>query len=183
MIRLSMRAAVAVAILAVGAVSVMSAMAHGQAGEGPGYGQGTYGPCPYQGMMGPETGKMNPGAGPGPGMMGHGAGVMGHGAGVMGHGAGMMGHGYGHRPGKMGPGMMSPEMGAHGYLDRDLSAADVKEILEHRLFHQGNKRLRVGKVEVRDEDTVLAEIETVDGSLVERLEANRHTGWIYSTEQ
>ena len=58
-----------------------------------------------------------------------------------------------------------------------------KEFLEHRLFHQGNKRLRVGKVEVRDEDTVLAEIETVDGSLVERLEANRHTGWIYSTEQ
>jgi len=79
--------------------------------------------------------------------------------------------------------MMSPEMGAHGYLDRDLSAADVKEILEHRLFHQGNKRLRVGEVEVKDENTVLAEIETVDGSLVERLEANRHTGWIYSTEQ
>ncbi len=71
---------------------------------------------------------------------------------------------------------MSPGRGGSGVLDRDLSVEDVKGILAHRLDHQGNARLRVGKVEAKGDDSVVAEIETVDGSLVERLEVNVHTG-------
>ena len=75
----------------------------------------------------------------------------------------------------MGHGMMG--LGSDGeYLDRDLSTDDVKAILEHRLFHHGNHRLRVGAVSANDDDTIVAEVETVDGSLVERFAVDRHTG-------
>jgi hypothetical protein len=72
--------------------------------------------------------------------------------------------------------MMTPGRGGSGTLDRDLSVDDVKAILEHRLSHQGNARLRAGKVEAKDGDTVVAEVETVDGSLVDRFEVDVHTG-------
>ena len=75
----------------------------------------------------------------------------------------------------MGQGMMG--LGSDGeYLDSDLSIDDVKAILEHRLSHHGNSRLRVGAVNESDEDTIVAEVETVDGSLVERFAVDRHTG-------
>ena len=103
--------------------------------------------------------------------------MMGRGMGMMGPGMGMMGPGAG-QPGKMDPGsgMMTPGRGDPGALDRDLTVEDVKDILAHRLAHQGNERLQVGKVEAKGDDAVVAEIETVDGSLVERLEVDVHTG-------
>ncbi len=124
-----------------------------------GYGQRSGMTCPGMGMMGPGTGIM----GPGMGMMSPGMGMMGPGAG---------------QPGMMGPGsgMMTPGRGRQGALDRGLSIEDVKGILAHRLAHQGNERLRVGKVEAKGDDAVVAEIETVDGSLVERFEVDVHTG-------
>jgi len=118
-----------------------------------------------QGMMGPGYGMMGPG---GQGMMGPGMGTMGQGGqGMMGPGMGMMGPG--------GQGMPGAGAQSRGYLDRDLSEDDVSAILAHRLTHQGNPRLRVGKVEARDDDTFVADIETVDGSLVERYLVDRHT--------
>ena len=48
--------------------------------------------------------------------------------------------------------------------------------MEHRLEHYGNDRLRVGKVEQRDDDVIVVDVETVDGSLVERYLVDRHTG-------
>jgi hypothetical protein len=90
-------------------------------------------------------------------MMGHG--MMGHGM-----GSGMMGQGQG-----MGPGMMQP-------LRQDLTAADVQHMMEHRLSWQGNPNVKVGTVEEKDDDTIVAEIVTQDGSLVQRLEVDRHTG-------
>jgi hypothetical protein len=166
--------------LVVGMTAVPPATAHG-GGQGYGHGQSRYGPCAsQQGMMGPgaaQQSMMGGGHGQGSGMMGPGMGMMGQGMGMMSPGMGMMGPGAG-QPGKMGPrsGMMTPGRGGPGVLDRDLSVDDVKAILEHRLSHQGNARLRVGTVEAKSDDSVVAEIETVDGSLVDRFEVDVHTG-------
>ena len=148
--------------------------------HGPGAGQqypespGTMGP----GMMGP--GMMGPGM-MGPGMMG---------PGMM--GPGMMG------PGMMGPGMMAPGQGGQGMMapgfgrgpglgdqvvpSKDLTADDVRHFLEHRLEMHGNKRLKVGEVKEAGEDKIVADITTADGSLVERLEVDRHTGTMQHAE-
>ena len=144
-------------------------------GQNMGPGMMGYGMGP--GMMGYGTGPGMMGYGMGPGMMGHGMGpgMMGHGMGpgMMGYGTGpgMMGHGMG--PGMMGqgmrPGMMQP-------LRQDLSAKDVKHIMEHRLAWNGNPNVKVGKVEEKDDDTIVAEIVTQGGSLVQKLEVDRHTG-------
>ncbi len=69
----------------------------------------------------------------------------------------------------MSPGMMQP-------LAKDLSASDVQHMIEHRLAWQGNPNLKVGKVEEKDDNTVVAEIVTKEGSLVQRLEVDRHRG-------
>jgi hypothetical protein len=143
-------------VLIAAAVTASPALAHGMA---MGQGFGSAAPCYGQhGMMGP--GMM--GQGMGPGMMGQGMGPS------------MMGQSTG--PGMMGQGMGSPSGGTAQYRDRDLTVDEVKSILEHRLEHNGNERLRVGKVEEKDDDVIIAEVETVDGSLVERYAVDRHTG-------
>jgi len=80
----------------------------------------------------------------------------------------------------MGPGMMGPGY-AYGTgreaAAEDLGVDDVKTRLEHWLEIQGNDRLKLGKVEEVDADTITAEIVTVDDSLVQKLAVNRHTGW------
>jgi hypothetical protein len=135
---------------------------------GPGMGPGMMGPGMGPGMMGP--GMM--GQGMGPGMMGgcpwwQGQGMMG--PGMM--GPGMMGQGMG--PGMMGQGMGPGSMAA---LPQDLSVENVRHMLEHQLAWQGNPNLKLGKVEEQDEDTIVAEIVTQDGSVVQRLHVDRHTG-------
>jgi len=122
----------------------------------------------------------------GPGMMGPGWGQQGAWSGMM--GPGMMG------PGMMGPGMMGPGLGQQGgwpgtmgpgamqSLPQDLSAAQVEHMLQHQITWSGNPNLRVGPVEERDADTIVADIVTKDGSLVQRLEIDRHTGWMMPAE-
>ena len=118
-------------------------------------------PCPGGGqgmMMGP--GMMGPGM-TGPGMMG----------------PGMTG------PGMMGPGMMGPGWGGQGMYGRmappqDLTVSDVQTMLERYLQWQGNPHLKEGDVKEKDKDTITAEIVTADGSLVQRMEVDRHTGWM-----
>jgi len=122
-----------------------------------------YGP----GMMG--------GYGPGYGMMG-GYGPGWHGGG---YGPGMMGGGYG--PGWMmhgggyGPGMM------YGYAsgnqgDLNLTADQVKAYLQQMIR---NPNLTVGDVKEKDADTIVAEVVTKQGSsLVQRLDFNRHNGFV-----
>ena len=89
----------------------------------------------------------------------------------------MSGHMSGHGSG-MGMGMMSgcPGLGGPATAALELSADDVRGRLEGMLTWHGNDRLKLGEVSEIDDDTVRAEIVTVDGSLVERLEVNRHTG-------
>ncbi len=124
-------------------------------GQGQGGGRGSQ-PCP--------TGRM------GPGMMGPGMGGQGK------TGPGMMG------PGMGGQGMMGPRFSkGHGFGTRvvpmrHLTVDDVRHFLEHRLARRGNKRLKLGEVKEADEDTIIAEIVTVDDSLVQRFKIDRHTG-------
>ena len=133
-----------------------------------------------QGMMGP--GMMGPGM-MGPGMMGPGYGPGGSGMPMMGPGMGQgmgpgMGQGMGPGPG-MGQGM-GPGMGG-GMMQQprqSVSVDDVRDMLERRLAWQGNPNVKLGKVEEKDADTILAEIVTQDGSLVERLEVDRRSGWM-----
>lgn len=137
---------------------------------GPGYGMGHgygYGMAP------------DPRYHMGPGMRGPGYG-MGHGYHM---GQGMMEPRYHMGPGqRMGPGMMGPGYGmGPGYeryqaLPRDLTTDDVRHMLGHQLEWQGNPNLKLGTVEEKDEDTIVAEIVTNDGSLVDRLAVDRHTG-------
>jgi hypothetical protein len=141
----------------------------GQGQMGPGYGMG-------QGMTG--QGQMGPGYGMGQGMTGQGQ--MGPGYG-MGQGMGPgMGPGYGMGPGMTGQGQMGPGYGmGQGMtqpLPRDLSADDVKHMIEHQLAWQGNPNVKVGNVQEKDDDTIVAEIVTQDGSLVQKFEVDRHTG-------
>jgi len=109
---------------------------------------------------------------------GMGYGMMGPGYGM---GPGMMGQyqGYGMGPGMMGPYQgygMSPGYGGQQMMGRDLTADDVRHMLEHRLQWNGNERLKVGEVQEVDGDTIMADIVTVDGSLVDRFRIDRHTG-------
>ncbi len=178
-------------LLAVGVAAAISlgisplVSAHGpgaNSGNQPGssnMGPGMMGQGMGSGMMGQGMGPGMMGQGMGPGMMGQGmgSGMMGYGMrpGMMGQGMGPGMMGYGMRPGMMGqgmrPGMMQP-------LRQDLSAKDVKHIMEHRLAWNGNPNVKVGKVEEKDDDTIVAEIVTQDDSLVQKLEVDRHTGWM-----
>ncbi len=182
-----MAAAAGVTLLA---VSAGPGLAHGMAGRGdtpqmqpahmgqayggpsaaPSYGTS---PCPGMradvgpGMMMGHGSMMGHGMMRGHGMMDHGMmghGVMGHGS-MMGHG--MWGGGYGHGPG-YGKSVIQP--------DKDLSAGGVRGRLERSLKWHGNKRLKVGEVKEIDDDTVVAEIVTLEDSLVQRLKIDRHSG-------
>ena len=127
--------------------------------------------------------------------------------GMMEHMAAMMAH-HGMGQGQpMQPGMMSEDM-APGMMDQgmapgmmgqnrgpgtggwsglegrrvvptmQLSTDDVRRFLERHLTALGNERLMVGNVEAVDDDTIAADIVTVDDSLVESFEVDRHTGVI-----
>lgn len=136
---------------------------------GQGQGGGWAGRAGHMGTMGRGHG-MGPGYGMGPGMMMDPGTMMGHGM--------MMGPGYG-----MGHGtMMGPAYGVGtcpGFAaraDKDLDADDVRSSIERSLDWHGNKRLKVGDVNETDDDTIVAEIVTLDGSLVQRLAVDRHSG-------
>jgi hypothetical protein len=165
--------AAACMVAAMGLGAAAPALAHGSAEHGPNPDcprhHGWYmGPGMMGQGMGPGCGMMDQDMGPGYGMMGQG---MGRGYGMMDQG---MGPGYGMGQG-MGPGMMAP-------LREDLSVADVRHMMEHRLAWNGNPHIKVGKVEESDDDTIVADIVTQDGSLVQKLEVDRHTGWTHPAQ-
>ena len=122
-------------------------------------------------MMGGQTqpGQMMGGQ-MSPGMMQGGQGGM--------MGPGMMGMMHGGQGGMMGHGMMGQGFGDRVVPSTHLSNDDVRHFLEHRLARRGNKRLKVGEVKEEGKDSIVADIVTVDDSLVERLKVDRHTGRI-----
>ena len=90
------------------------------------------------------------------------------------HGAMMMGRGG------MGRRMMHSGRRMHGEMQvrqiQHLEVDDAKHFFEHYLERMDNKRLKLGKVEQTDDDTIIAEIVTVDGSLVHKFQVDRHSG-------
>jgi hypothetical protein len=95
----------------------------------------------------------------------------------------MMGQGM--RSRMMGPGMMQggrgPGMdalfGARVERMLNLTADDVRSYLDFRLERLKNKRLKIGDIKLED-GAAIADIVTVDNSLVQRLKVDRHTGAI-----
>jgi len=80
-----------------------------------------------------------------------------------------MGPGYGMRQDTRAP-------------DRDLDVEHVRRHLERQLAWQGNPHIKVGDVTQTDDDTIVAEIVTQDGSLVQKLEVDRHNGLMRPVE-
>ena len=145
----------------------------------------------HHGMMG--QGMMGQGAMPmmmAPGMMNQGMMPM-MGYGMTGQGMmmpmmmapGMMGQGMMNQ-GAMGQGMMNqgatPMMGmaAAAPLDAD----HVRPHLEQHLAMMGLPNLMLGSIEAEDDDTLVAEIVTRDGTLVQRLAVDRHSGAVTPLE-
>ena len=101
-----------------------------------------------------------------------------------------MGPGQMTMPGMMGPGMMmAPGMpGANGFpcanqvADKDLTANDVRSILDGHLQRMGHARLTVGDVTKTDDD-YLAEVTTKEGSLVWRLKLDAKTGTMHHVSE
>lgn len=61
-----------------------------------------------------------------------------------------------------------------------LTQEDAVSIVEGYLKKINNPNLKVGKVERTADEDYLVEIVTRDGSLVDKLEVNRLSGWIHS---
>ena len=111
-----------------------------------------------------------------------------------GKGYGMRGYhqggGYGRHGGQMGYGMRGNQMGggygAQGYrmgmgfapaaITAPVTVDSIKSIVAARLSMWSNPNLKLGEVVEKDENTISAEIVTIDGSLVQRLEFDRKTG-------
>jgi len=149
----SVAIAATVAILSLGtaATTSISSYAHGT-----GDGQATAG----------SPGTMMQGQMSGQGYMGRHMGGQGHMGSHMG-GQGQMGN---HMMGGQG------HMGGNPAMTLDLSVDDVRKIIEGRMAMHGNDRLKVGNIEVVDDETIIAEIVTVDDSLVMKMEFDRKTG-------
>ncbi len=94
---------------------------------------------------------------------------------------------FGRRGRGPGDGFMGPRRRGGGFnalaralgprdLDLNLTVDQARTLAESRLILSGNDRLKVGSVEVVDDDTIAVEIVTVDDSLVVRREIDRDTG-------
>jgi len=66
----------------------------------------------------------------------------------------------------------------YGPPAEDMTVERARTMLEGALAWHGNPRLKLGMVEEQNEDTIVAEILTVDDSLVQRLVIDRATGAI-----
>lgn len=132
------------------------------------------------GMMGGMRGGPMAEGMPGGGMMGQGMMDDGETA------PGMMGM-DGMPMGPMMRGGMHRHMGGHGLgpellygmphgAPSEMTPARVETFLSHLLERHGNPRLELGAITEGDDGSIIAEIVTVDGSLVQRLAFNRFPG-------
>lgn len=95
----------------------------------------------------------------------------------MGGQGGMMGAMMAHMS-KMKGGMAGGQghMGGKSAKAYNFNTDDIRKIVAARLVWQGNDRLKVGKVEAAGDDAIVAEIVTVDDSLVYKLKYDRKSG-------
>jgi hypothetical protein len=94
------------------------------------------------------------------------------------HGTDMTGTDHGAMTGAAAGGCPMGGMGQQAAkLAKPLTVDDVKALVTKRLAAHGNERLKVGKVTEKDANTIVAEVVTVDNSLVRTIEFDRNTGW------
>jgi hypothetical protein len=79
------------------------------------------------------------------------------------------------QPGMMRGRGMGPAL-LYGPPAEGITVERARTMLEGALAWHGNPRLKLGTVEEQNEDTIVAEILTVDDSLVQRLAIDRATG-------
>lgn len=139
-------------LLSIGVAVAGSALAQGMMGGGTGQGM--------TGMMQGDQGMMRGGM-IGRGMQGGPGEMM----------CPMMG---GMMDGRMSAGM-SGLFGSRVVPKMNLSADDVRSYLTAQIDRLGNKRLKVGSVNA-DSGNIIAEVVTVDNSLVQRMKVDRSTG-------
>ena len=85
------------------------------------------------------------------------------------------------QPGMMRGRGMGPAL-LYGPPAEGITVERARTMLEGVLAWHGNPRLKLGTVEEQDEDTIIAEILTVDDSLVQKLAMDRTTGEIRRVE-
>jgi hypothetical protein len=126
------------------------------------------------GMMGGMRGGPMGGEVPGPGMMDRGM----TGGGMMGMDGMSMGPMMRGPHGQMGGPALGPGAiyGMPQGAPVEMTPARVEVFLSHLLERHGNPRLRIGEVVQAEDGSIIAEIVTVDGSLVQRLAFNRYPG-------
>jgi len=136
-----------------------------------------------EGMMTPEMMQMMMRM-MGQGMMGGGmmrGGMMDRGmpqAGMMGMDGMQMGPMMRGPQGRMGGHALGPGMlyGMPHDAPEEMTPGRVEAILSHMLERHGNPRLEIGEISEGEDGSIIAEIVTVGGSLVQRLAFNRYPG-------
>jgi len=108
--------------------------------------------------------------GPGYGMHQNGPGAGKH----QGHGMMRQGNGPGMMQGNMDRG--NCQYGQAATLATPLTVDAVRANFEQHLQSRGNDRLKVGAVTEQDDNTIIAEIVTVDDSLVRKIQIDKTTG-------
>jgi len=85
-----------------------------------------------------------------------------------------------------GPGMRGGRHGGWGSYaapvapwaaDGNVTVDEIKQLLTWQMQRRNNPNLKLGKVEAKDDATIVAEIVTKDDSLVSRIEVDRKTGF------
>jgi hypothetical protein len=93
--------------------------------------------------------------------------------------------------GQQGMMMNCPMMGSQGGMmqhgtgqgqqGKPVTAEQAKTLVENYVKSMNNPNLKVGKVaEEKDKDYFVAEILTKDGSLADKIQVNKNTGWFRS---
>ncbi|MFZ7110423.1 MAG: hypothetical protein ACOWYE_01965 [Desulfatiglandales bacterium] len=101
----------------------------------------------------------------------------------MGHGR--MGGGYGMGPGMMGPQYYGPQPGQryqgprYQEPQKPMDEKEAKGLLENYLQSTRNPNLKLGKIEDKGE-SFEAEIQTKDGSLIDKIVVDKRSGWMRS---
>ena len=126
------------------------------------------------GMMGDMRGGPMAEGMPGRGMMGRGMPQ----AGMMGMDGMQMGPMMRGPQGRMGGHALGPGMiyGMPHDAPKEMTPTRVEAFLTHMLERHGNPRLEIGAIAEGEDGSIVAEIVTVDGSLVQRLAFNRYPG-------
>ena len=102
-----------------------------------------------------------------------------------GMGPGMMGQGYGMGPGMMGPGngygqQYGPQYGRQYQQSQNpLDKNQAKQQVENYLSSMRNPNLKLGKIEEKG-NNYQVNIETKEGSLVDKILVDKNTGWMRS---